>query len=117
VAFYQWECAFTANLTYRPPADLQAHDLIFQGARNSHLHLDSLPEIDCFATIYLLDRDHFKIDESGPVKIDLAVPADEGPWMESALQVGAGFAMFVLGKQIATGIITEVLAPLTPITT
>jgi hypothetical protein len=53
VAFYQWQqCAF-------------------QRARNSYLHLGSHPEIDCLATIYLLDRDYFMPNESGPVKIEL----------------------------------------------
>jgi len=35
--------------------------------------------------------------------------------MESALQIGQGFAIYILYELAATGVITEMLEPLTPI--
>jgi hypothetical protein len=80
------------------------------------VRLDALPEIDCFGVISPLDRDRLWPGESGAVKILLSIPMEAGSWMESALDVGKGFTIDEFGYFIATGIITALLSPLTPIT-
>jgi hypothetical protein len=115
MSFYKWSCEFAATLTFDPPVLWDPRLLTFYRYHNSHLRLDGLDGIDCFAVIVPLDPDPFHQDVDGQVKIHLAIPLDAGPWMDSALQIGNAFTLLQFGERIATGAITELLDPLTPI--
>jgi hypothetical protein len=116
VALYKWRCDIAADLTYHPPDDLPGTRVLFQRYHNSHVRLDALPVIDCFGVIDPLDRDRLWPGEAGAVRIHLSIPTDAGPWMESALHVGKGFTIDEFGYFIASGTVTALQHPLTPIT-
>ena len=115
MAFYKWSCDIAADVMYDPPAGWPPTRAIYQRYHNSHVRLDGLPGIDCFGVVSPVDHEYLWPGESGVVMMRLSIPMDAGPWMESALQIGQGFAIYILYELAATGVITEMLEPLTPI--
>jgi hypothetical protein len=111
-ALWTWTCAVAVELTFLgPPDGLRSPPTIFTGYRNSHLRLDGLEDLDCFAIVGELDRDPLRRGETGHVRMDVRLPEEPADRLDHVLRVGNRFRLLHVGYCIATGTITALLDP------